>query len=399
MSTRRAIRIRTRYPSDGSSNPTAEDDSHSRGDDSYANGWCMKAIILAGGSGTRLRPFTYATQKQLLPVVNRPVLEYVITDLERAGIDDIGVVLGGDYPENVRERIGDGSAYGVELTYIHQGDPQGLADAVYCAKEFVGESPFVVYFGDTITGGNVTAELVREFDPNEHEVGIILKPVDDPTRFGVAELDRDGEIRQILEKPDDPPTDLAYIGVQAYTPTVFDVIESLEPSDRGELELTHAIDELVSEHEAYWTDTDEVWMDVGTVEDLRNANRHFLESLTPKIEGEVSDEADVTGRVYLGDGSTVEAGAEIRGPVHIGDETRIGGDARIGPYVTVGNRCRIERADIRSTVIMDAVEADFDFVLEESVIGPGSSLSGECGQTIAVSLTIGADSAVTSSLR
>lgn len=354
----------------------------------------MKAIILAGGSGTRLKPFTNATQKQLLPVVNKPVLEYVIEDIKQAGIDDIGVILGGDYPEKVREQICDGSEYGVKLTYINQGDPLGLADAVYCAKDFVGKSPFVVYFGDTITGGNITAELVREFDPSEHEVGIILKAVDDPTRFGIANLDRDGEIQQILEKPDDPPTNLAYIGVQAYTPTVFDIIEELEPSERGELELTHAIDKLVSEYEAYWTETNEIWMDVGTVEDLNKANRHFLESITPKIEGDISDGAEITGRIWLGEGSTVEAGAEIHGPVHIGDNTSISGDARIGPYVSIGNRCKIGKADIRSTVIMDAVEIDFGFMLEESVIGPRSCLSGESSQAICLNLTIGADSTI-----
>ncbi|GAA0553136.1 glucose-1-phosphate thymidylyltransferase [Halorubrum ejinorense] len=355
----------------------------------------MKAVILAGGSGTRLRPFTNATQKQLLPVVNKPVLEYVIEDLKQAGIDDIGVVLGGDFPEKVRERMGDGSEYGVSLTYIHQGEPRGLADAVHCAKEFVDNSPFVVYFGDTITGGDVTAELVREFESSEHEVGIILKAVDDPTRFGIVDLDEEGEIRRILEKPDDPPTNLAYIGVQAYTPTVFDIIEGLEPSDRGELELTHAIDALISEYESYWTETTELWMDVGTVDDLRKANRYFSESLVPKIEGDVSDGAEITGRVRLGEGTTVEAGAEIRGPVHIGEDTSISGDAKIGPYVTVGNRCEIGNADIRSTVIMDAVETDFDCTLAESVIGPRSSLSGTQDRTTSLNLTIGADSSIT----
>lgn len=355
----------------------------------------MKGIILAGGSGTRLRPFTNATQKQLLPVVNKPVVEYVVEDLERAGIDDIGVVVGGDYPEKVRKRMGDGSAYGVEVTYINQGDPRGLADAVYRAKEFVGTSPFVVYFGDTIVGGNVTAELVREFDPNQHDVGVVLKRVDDPTRFGIAELDREGTIRQVLEKPEDPPTNLAYVGVQAYTPAVFDVIAELEPSDRGELELTHAVDALVSEDDAYWTETSEVWMDVGTVEDLLEANRHFSESTGPKVAGDVSEGAEMTGKVSLGEGSTVEAGAELRGPVHIGEDTLVSGDAVIGPYVCIGDRCEIGRASVRSSVIMDDVEADFGYTLEKSVIGPKSYLSGGSDRATCMTLTVGADSEVT----
>ncbi|ELZ46947.1 glucose-1-phosphate thymidylylransferase, long form [Halorubrum coriense DSM 10284] len=327
--------------------------------------------------------------------MNKPVLEYVIEDLKQAGIDDIGVVLGGDFPEKVREQIGDGSEYDVSVTYIHQGDPRGLADAVRCAKEFVGDSPFVVYFGDTITGENITAELVREFDPNEHEVGIILKSVDDPTRFGIADLDGEGEIRRILEKPDDPPTNSAYIGVQAYTPAVFDIIEDLEPSDRGELELTHAIDTLISEYEAYWTETTGVWMDVGTVDDLRKANRHFVESMVPEIEGDVSDRAEITGRVRLAEGATVEAGTEIRGPVYIGEDTSIRSDARIGPYVTIGNQCTIRNADIRSTVIMDGVKTEVDCTLEESVIGPRSSLSGNRDQATCLNLTVGADSSIT----
>lgn len=355
----------------------------------------MKGVILAGGSGTRLRPFTNATQKQLLPVVNKPVLEYVVEDLKRAGIDDIGVVVGGDYPEKVRERMGDGSAYGVELTYIHQGDPRGLADAVHCAKEFVGDSPFVVYFGDTIAGGDITAELVRGFDPDEHDVGIVLKAVEDPTRFGTAELDGEGGIRRVLEKPDNPPTNLAYVGVQAYTPAVFDVIEDLEPSARGELELTHAVDALASGADTYWTETSDVWMDVGTVEDLLEANRHFAEAAAPGMTGDVSEGAEVTGRVSLGHRSTVEAGAEIRGPVHIGEKTVIGGDAVLGPYVCVGDGCEIRRASVRSSVIMDDVEADCDFTLEGSVVGSQSRLSGDSDPTLRVTLTVGPDSEVT----
>jgi glucose-1-phosphate thymidylyltransferase len=354
----------------------------------------MKAIVLAGGSGTRLRPFTNATQKQLLPVVNKPVLEYVVEDLKRAGIDDIGVVVGGDYPEQVRERMGDGSDYGVELTYIHQGDPQGLADAVSYGREFVGESPFVVYFGDTITGGNVTAELVREFDPSDHDVGIVLKAVEDPTRFGIAELDREGNLRRIVEKPDDPPTNLAYIGVQAFTPAVFEVIEQLEPSDRGELELTHAIDALVATDRTYRTETDAVWMDVGTVEDLLDANRYFSESATPRIAGTVSDGADITGRFSLGDGSTVGGAVEIRGPVHVGEHTSISGDATIGPYATIGDRCEIADADVRSTVVMDAVEIRSDLTLERSVLGPRARIVGDCDHSGAMQLTVGADSEV-----
>jgi len=335
----------------------------------------MKGLVLAGGRGTRLRPFSYATTKHLLPLANRPLIEYIIENLKAAGITDVGIVVGNPSADVVRSHVGDGSRFGVDVTYIHQGEPLGLAHAVGCAEPFVDEGPFVVYFGDTIVDVDVMGRLVDRFDPGEHAAGLPLKEVDDPTRFGIVET-ADDEIVRIHEKPDDPPTNLAYMGVLALTPTVFEYIDDLEPSDRGELELTDALDALVGGDEPIEYHVENgLWKDVGTPTDVVDTNRILLEGRERRIDGEVEDAATVTGRVEIESGAVVEAGATVRGPAAIGADTRVESGASVGPYTSIGADCTIGKASIESSVVFDDVTVRKRERIVGSLLGSGTELT------------------------
>jgi glucose-1-phosphate thymidylyltransferase len=334
----------------------------------------MKGVILAGGKGTRLRPITYTTQKQLVPLANKPVIQHVIEDLKSAGITDIGVVIGGQFPGDIKTFLGDGSDFGVDITYILQGESLGLAHAVGCAEPFVEDDPFVVYFGDTILGEDITTTLVDSFDPQTHDAGLVLQHVDDPTRFGIVDTE-DGEITRILEKPEDPPTDLAYVGVLAFTSSVFQKIEDLEPSWRGELELTQALHELaIDDHTIEWNVSNGIWKDVGTPEDVISTNRILQEDLQSDIRGTILDEANISGPIQVGNGSTIEPSATLDGPTVIGSDTVVGSDAVVGPYTSIGDNCVIEGSHISSSVVMDNAEISGERIIENSIIAKDATL-------------------------
>jgi len=355
----------------------------------------MKGLVLAGGRGTRLRPFSYATTKHLLPLANRPLLEYIIENLKAAGITEVGIVVGNPSADVVRPHVGDGSRFGVDVTYIHQGEPLGLAHAVGCAEPFVGDDPFVVYFGDTIVDVDVMGRLVDRFDPSEHAAGLPLKEVDDPSRFGIVEM-ADDEIVRIHEKPDDPPTDLAYMGVLALTPTIFEYIDGLEPSDRGELELTDALDALVGGGEPVeYHVEDGLWRDVGTPTDVVETNRILLEGRERRVDGEVADAATVTGRVELESGAVVEPGATVRGPASIGADTRIESGASVGPYTSVGADCTIGKASIESSVVFDDVTVRKRERIVGSLLGSGTELTNGGDPEDGTQYVLGYDSRMT----
>lgn len=340
----------------------------------------MKGVVLAGGKGTRLRPFTHTTQKQLLPVANRPVLEYVIEDLETAGINEIALVLGGGFPEKVKQQFEARSDIDAELTYIFQGEALGLADAVNCTRDFVGDDPFVVYFGDTIVGDGITQQLVDQFDPAEHSAGIPFQKVSDPSRFGIGEFDGDDLVR-IREKPSNPPSDLAYIGVVAFSPVIFHHIEQLVPSDRGELELTDAIDSLVQETTVHWDIYQGLWKDVGTPDDLLATNRIKLDQLQSNGE---------TEPVHIGDGSVVEDGAHVVGPVILGDNVTVRDGATVGPYTSIADGCLVENATVKRSVVLTDSTISCEMNIEESIIGPNATIQNSEKNKFVV----GADSVV-----
>ncbi|WP_254279305.1 glucose-1-phosphate thymidylyltransferase [Haloarcula marina] len=329
----------------------------------------MKGVILAGGTGSRLRPITHTGPKQLVPIANKPVVEYALDDLKEAGITEIGIVLGNKGREEIQAYFGDGSDFGVDITYIVQGEPLGLAHAVGCARDFVGDDSFVVYLGDDLMRDGIT-DLVEDFDADTYAAGIGVQSVDEPSRYGIVDIDEADDVVGLVEKPDDPPSNLALIGIYVFTPAIFEQIEALEPSWRGELEITEAIQGLLDEggrvqyHEVHgW------WKDTGKPEDVLHANRLVLDAIETEVRGDIEDGAEIQGRVQLGEGSVIEAGAVVRGPVSIGENTRIGPNAYLGPYTSIGDDSTVDSVHIEASVTMGENEITADRTIVDSLVG------------------------------
>jgi glucose-1-phosphate thymidylyltransferase len=340
----------------------------------------MKGVILSGGTGSRLRPITHTGPKQLVPVANKPVLEYAVEDLREAGITEIGVVLGHKGREEIQELLGDGSSYGVEITYIVQGNPLGLAHAAGCAREFVGDDDFVMYLGDNILKQGI-GELVEGFESGDYAAGIALQHVDNPTQFGIAAVDEDGSVRRLVEKPDDPPSDLALIGIYVFSPAIFDAIEGLEPSWRGELEITDAIQSLLDDGLAIDSHVVEGWWkDTGKPRDILEANRLVLEDLTPATDGTVEEGAETAGRIDLREGALVESGAVVRGPVSLAENVTVRSDAYVGPYTSVGPNSTITDAHVENSVIIGDTEISAPGRIVDSLVGRGASITSAEGK-------------------
>jgi glucose-1-phosphate thymidylyltransferase len=339
----------------------------------------MKGVILSGGSGTRLRPFTHTGPKQLVPVANKPVLEYAIDDLKAAGITEIGIILGHKGREDIQNRLGDGSEYGVDITYIVQGNPLGLAHAVGCARDFVGNDDFVVYLGDNLLKDGIT-ELVDSFRSGDYGAGIALQQVDDPGRFGVADVNEAGNVQKLIEKPDDPPSDLALIGIYVFSSDVFEVIERLEPSWRGELEITDAIQLLMDDgHEIDSHVVEGWWKDTGKPEDILEANRLVLGGIDRQIDGIVKEGAEVSGPVELAESAVVESGAVVRGPVSLAADVIVEAGSYIGPYTSIGETTTVSGTHIENSVIIGESEITTDRKLIDSLIGRASTIGSSQG--------------------
>ena len=334
----------------------------------------MKGLILSGGKGTRLRPLTFTRAKQLIPIANKPNLFYGIEDLVNAGITDIGIVISPETGEEVKVAIGDGSRWGARFTFIPQENPMGLAHAVKTAQAYLGDDPFVMYLGDNLLSGGIT-NLVEEYQRGETDCIVLLTQVEDPRQFGVAVLDDEGRVVRLVEKPKDPPSNLALVGVYLFSPLIHGIIADLKPSWRGEYEITDAIQGLVER--GYRVRAHKVsgwWKDTGKPEDLLDANRLVLSQLQRKVEGEL-EEAQVIGDVVI------EAGAKIvhstvRGPAHIAAGTRIV-DSYIGPYTSIGKDVRIVGSEVEYSIIMDDAEIiELHTRLDASVIGQRVVVNG-----------------------
>jgi glucose-1-phosphate thymidylyltransferase len=289
----------------------------------------LKGLILSGGRGTRLRPITHTSAKQLVPVANKPVLFYGIEAMAAAGIERVGIIIAPETGEEIRAAAGDGSQFGVEITYVLQDEPAGLAHAVLTAEQFLGSDPFVMYLGDNLLQGGIE-DLVAAFRSNAPEALILLTPVPDPENYGVAALDESGGVVRLVEKPSDPPSDLALCGVYMFTPQIHDAARAIEPSPRGELEITDAIQWLVDQgcrvepHVVRgW------WKDTGRLDDMLEANRLILDTLQRRVDGELVD-SQVEGRVVVEAGARLER-ATVRGPAIIGTGAVLR-DAYVGPY-------------------------------------------------------------------
>lgn len=309
----------------------------------------MKALVLAGGSGSRLRPITYTRAKQLLPVANKPVLFYGLEALRDAGVTQTGIVVGETAPE-IQAAVGDGSTFGLSVTYLRQDAPRGLAHAVLIAREFLGDDDFVMYLGDNFIVGGISA-LVEEFRISRPDAQIMLAKVPDPRQFGVAELDDAGEVIGLEEKPAQPKSDLALAGVYLFTPAIHEAVSHLVPSARGELEITEAIGWLIrSGRKVRSTVISGYWKDTGNVADMLEVNRMVLEGIEPEVSGELDAASEIIGRVVIEAGASV-SGSRIVGPVIIGAGTRVS-DSYIGPFTTVARDCVIAGSEIEYSIVL-----------------------------------------------
>jgi glucose-1-phosphate thymidylyltransferase len=351
----------------------------------------MKALILAGGAGTRLRPITHTRAKQLVPVANKPILFYGIEAMVAAGITEIGVIVG-DTRAEVMAALGDGSQFGAAITYVPQDAPLGLAHCVLIAREFLADDDFVMYLGDNLLEQDLAA-FVGAFEAaragaEPPAAQILLKRVPDPHRFGIATLDGDGHVVALVEKPADPPSDLALVGVYLFTPRVHDAVEAIDPSPRGELEITDAIQWLVDQGDRVrcelltgW------WIDTGKLTPLLEANRLLLGKIEPAIEGKVDESSSIDGRVHIAVGAIV-INSTIRGPVVIGPDTRIE-NSFIGPYTAIGGSCSVEGSEVEHSVVMDGSSIIGIARLEDSLIGSQATVSRSRQRPRALRLMVG----------
>ena len=326
----------------------------------------MKALVLSGGAGTRLRPITHTSAKQLLPVANKPVLFYGLEAIRDAGIIDVGVVVGDTAPA-IREAVGDGSAFGLKVTYIPQEAPLGLAHAVLVAQDFLGDDDFVMYLGDNFIVGGI-ADLVEEFRASRPDAQIMLTQVADPRDFGVAELDESGQVVGLEEKPAQPKSDLALVGVYMFTPCVHEAVRSLQPSWRGELEITEAIQRLIDDgRKVASTTISGYWKDTGNVTDMLEVNRLVLETVEPLCSGVVQPGCELIGRVVIGVGAEV-TGSRIVGPAIIGAGSRVA-NSYIGPFTSVAEDCAITDSEIEYSIVLRGASIRGVRRIEASIIG------------------------------
>ncbi len=351
----------------------------------------LKGLILSGGKGTRLRPITHTSAKQLVPVANKPVLFYGIEAMAEAGIEEVGVIIAPETGDEIRTAAGDGSRFGVKLTYILQDEPLGLAHAVLTAEPYLGDSPFVMYLGDNLLQGGIE-DLVCAFQANAPDALILLTPVPDPDQYGVAEL-RDGAVVRLVEKPHEPRTDLALVGVYMFTPVVHAAARAIEPSGRGELEITDAIQHLVDQglrvepHVVRgW------WKDTGRLEDMLAANRLVLDTIQERIEGELLD-SQVDGRVVVEPGARLER-STVRGPAIIGAGARLS-DCYVGPYTAIGEGCSIQNAEVEHSILLSgSVVHDLAGRMESSLLGRNVRVGRDHRQPRAYRFMVGDNSEV-----
>jgi glucose-1-phosphate thymidylyltransferase len=352
----------------------------------------MKALVLAGGKGTRLRPLTYTSAKQLIPVANKPILFYALEAIRAAGIEEIGIIVG-DTREEVKAALGDGSRFDARLTYIHQDEPLGLAHAVWTARDFLGQEPFVMFLGDNLIQHGVKG-IVEEFNSLDVDALILLKQVEDPRSFGVAELAEDGRILSLEEKPKEPKSDLALVGVYLFSPAILEVIPTLQPSWRGELEITDAIQKLITTgHTVHSHVHQGWWLDTGKKDDMLEANRVVLDEIQPRNEGQLDAASRVIGRVQIGAGSELVR-STVRGPAVIGSGCRLV-DTFVGPYTSISDGASIESAEVEHSIILDGSRVETPGQrIEDSLIGRNVRITRVPTRPAALRLLLGDDSEV-----
>ena len=326
----------------------------------------MKGLILSGGKGTRLRPITYTSAKQLVPVANKPVLFRVVETLVEADITDLGIVVG-DTAAEIKSAVGDGSRWGAQVTYIPQPNPLGLAHAVKISQDFLGQDRFVMFLGDNVIEQGI-APLARQFAESDWNAQIVLTRVAHPERFGVAVLDEEGCVVRLVEKPREPPSDLALVGIYMFDANVFEAVHAIQPSWRNELEITDAIQYLVEHnYQVYPYVHEGWWIDTGKMEDMLDANRLVLEEMEPRVEGYVDTSSQLCGKVVIEKGAEI-INSTIRGPAIIGEHTCIV-NSFVGPFTSIYHHCKIVDSEIEHCIVLEHCHIEIDQRIENSLIG------------------------------
>jgi glucose-1-phosphate thymidylyltransferase len=351
----------------------------------------MKGLVLSGGAGTRLRPITHTSAKQLVPVANKPVLFYGLEAIRDAGITEVGIIVG-DTRAEIEAAVGDGAHHGLSVTYIPQEAPLGLAHCVLIARDFLGDDDFVMYLGDNFIIGGIT-ELVDEFKQGGHDAQILLTQVDNPTQFGIAELGADGRVLRLEEKPQEPKSDLALVGVYMFSPSIHEAVRAIKPSWRSELEITDAIQWLIDSGRdvrphlvtGYWKDT-------GRLEDMLECNRKVLEGIESNVRGSVDAHSRITGRVVIEEGASLVR-STVRGPAIIGRGTQLV-DTYVGPFTSIYHDCVIENTEIEHSIVLEMTTIRGVSRIEDSLIGKEVEVSPSTAQPRAHRLMLGDHSKV-----
>ena len=349
----------------------------------------MKGLILSGGKGTRLYPLTYTRAKQLIPVANKPVLVRVIEAIREAGVREVGIVVGHTASE-IKEALGDGSPWDVELSYIPQDSPDGLAHAVKISREFLDDSPFVMFLGDNVIEGGISS-LIRDFADNSWNSQIVLKEVENPSAYGVAKMRADGSIEELIEKPISPPSNLALVGIYMFDQHIFEAVDAIKPSARGEYEITDAIQWLIDQgytvfphvHKGWWIDT-------GKPTDMLDANSHVLEELTPTLHATalIDEGSAVDSRVTLQAGARIR-NSIVRGPTIIGKDTLIE-NSYVGPFTSIYHGCAIRNCEIERSIILENSRVmDIDRTLRDSLIGRNATVQRSSGRPSGLKMNLG----------
>ena len=333
----------------------------------------MKGLILAGGSGRRLRPITHKTAKQLVPIANKPILHYVIEDLVGVGITDLGIVVG-DTAKEIEKSVGNGSQWNADITYIHQEEPLGLAHAVLISEPFLGQEKFIMYLGDNMFEDSLHA-VVEDFEKSSTNARLLLAKVDNPQAFGVAEVDEQGTIKGLVEKPENPKSDLALVGVYLFDSTIHRAVKAIEPSDRGELEITDAIQWMIDKENSIEHKTLEGWwIDTGKKDPLLLCNELILEKIETLLLSQIGETVTLKGEIVTGENVEI-IDSNIQGPVVIGSGVRIE-RSDIGPYVSIGDDCKIEDSSVERSVLMEKSYVSGVTQLTKSVLGREVEIDG-----------------------
>ena len=334
----------------------------------------MKGIILHGGHGTRLRPLTHTGPKQLLPIANKPMSQFGLESMIDAGIKDIAIIIGGIGSKKVKEYYGNGEEFGINITYVEQDEPRGIAHAISLCQEFVGEDKFLTFLGDNILLDTIS-EYVSEFEKSDADASIVLCEVNNPTRFGIAEV-REGIITKIIEKPKNPPSNLAVIGVYLLTPKIFEKIKKLKPSWRNEFEITDTLQMMLEDKEKIIYNTvKKNWKDTGTPEDIIQANNIILNKMSPYFYGNKDESVTISGNIMVGKNSIIKEGSNLKGPIIVGENCIIGNNCHIGPNTSIGNNSIISNSNIENSIVMSNCKIQYKGKIQNSIISNDSEIS------------------------